>query len=61
LLKYLSNYLVLIISIFVLITPAREVTAKDGFNHHLVIHVDDNDKGRMNLSINNAANVTQYY
>ena len=29
--------------------------------HYLAIHVDDNDKGKMNIALNNAANVTKYY
>ena len=29
--------------------------------HKLAIHVDENDKGRMNMALNNAANVTSYY
>ena len=29
--------------------------------HYLAIHVDENDKGRMNIALNNAANVTKYY
>lgn len=35
--------------------------ADDGFSHHVVIHVDDNDKARMNIALNNAANITKYY
>ena len=29
--------------------------------HNLVIHVDDNDPAKMNLALNNAANVDAYY
>lgn len=35
--------------------------AGDGFAHHVVFHVDDKDAGKMNLALNNAANVTKYY
>lgn len=35
--------------------------AGDGFTHHVVFHVDDNDAAKMNLALNNAANVTRYY
>ncbi|MFC1673408.1 hypothetical protein ACFL12_04565 [Pseudomonadota bacterium] len=35
--------------------------AGDGFAHHVVFHVDDNDKLKMNIALNNAANVTKYY
>jgi len=29
--------------------------------HKVAIHVDDNDKKRMNMALNNAANVDKYY
>lgn len=29
--------------------------------HKVIIHVDDNDKAKMNIALNNAANVTSYY
>lgn len=32
-----------------------------GKTHYLAIHVDDNDKGKMNIALNNAANVTKFY
>lgn len=35
--------------------------AGDGFSHHLAIHVDENDAAKMNLALNNAANVVKYY
>lgn len=38
-------------------TPARADTKP----HRLAIHVDENDAGRLNLALNNATNVTQYY
>ena len=34
--------------------------SKDG-THRVVIHVDDNDPKRMNMALNNAANVDAYY
>jgi len=39
-------------------SPAQ---ASDGYAHHIVFHVDDNDKAKMNLALNNAANVSKYY
>jgi hypothetical protein len=33
---------------------------KDGI-HRVVLHVDDNDAKRMNMALNNAANVDKYY
>ncbi|MBT5265296.1 MAG: hypothetical protein HOL85_10715 [Rhodospirillaceae bacterium] len=32
-----------------------------GKTHHVAIHVDDKDPKRMNMALNNAANVTKYY
>tara|TARA_B110000438_G_scaffold189352_1_gene180951 strand:+ start:486 stop:944 length:459 start_codon:yes stop_codon:yes gene_type:complete len=61
LLKNLSKYLGGTLAIFVFALPIGEASSKDGSHHHLVIHVDDNDKGRMNLALNNAANVSNYY
>ncbi len=34
---------------------------KEAKVHRLAIHVDDNDAAKMNLALNNAANVTEYY
>ncbi|WP_046020462.1 DsrE family protein [Magnetospira sp. QH-2] len=39
---------------------ATPVLAAD-MAHKLVIHVDENDKARMNLALNNASNVIAYY
>ena len=33
----------------------------EGQVHYLAIHVDDNDKAKMTMALNNAANVTDYY
>lgn len=33
----------------------------DGKKNQLVLHVDENDKNRMNLVLNNASNVASYY
>ncbi|MBT7943630.1 MAG: hypothetical protein HN719_09780 [Alphaproteobacteria bacterium] len=49
----------LALAIFVM--PISQANANDGSSHHLVIHVDDNDKAKMNIAMNNAANVTKYY
>ncbi len=32
-----------------------------GEAHKVAIHVDEDDKGRMNLALNNAANIDKYY
>ncbi len=39
------------------VTPALAA----GNTHYLAIHVDENDKFKMNLALNNAENVTKYY
>ena len=33
----------------------------DNYAHHVVFHVDENDKAKMNITLNNAANLTKYY
>lgn len=33
----------------------------DGHAHHVVFHVDENDAAKMNLTLNNTANVVKYY
>ena len=43
----------------ILIIPSSAVQAAD--THRVVIHVDDNDPKRMNMALNNAANVDAYY
>ena len=32
-----------------------------GKNHKVAIHVDENDKARMNMALNNAENINKYY
>ena len=44
---------------FATVQPAQ--AASDGYAHHLAIHVDENDAAKMNLALNNAANVVKYY
>ena len=53
------------IAVFALMAVAFWVTPsfaapKDGV-HRVVIHVDDNDPKRMNMALNNAANVDKFY
>lgn len=47
--------------VVVLSVASTPVEAGDGFAHHVALHVDDNDKAKMNLALNNAANLTKYY
>lgn len=44
-----------------LVTVATQPALADGKAHYLAIHVDENDPQKMNIALNNAANVTQYY
>ena len=53
--------LAIVLAFAAYLVPAAANAAKDGYNHHLIIHVDDDDKGKMDIAMNNAANVTQYY
>ena len=41
------------------VTPAH--AANSEFAHHVVFQVNDNDAGKMNITLNNAANVSKYY
>lgn len=49
------------LALFTLLAPLSPAQAAGDGNHRLVIHVDENDKSRMNLAMNNAANVDAYY
>ncbi len=42
------------------VATAESVWA-EGMTHKVAIHVDENDPKRMNMALNNAANVEQYY
>jgi len=54
----MSLFAALVLAMGALVSPAQ---ASDGSMHHVVFHVDENDKAKMNLALNNAANVTKYY
>jgi len=60
-LKRIFAPLGLVLALAAYVLPATDAAAGSKADHHLVIHVDDNDKGKMNIAMNNAANVTQYY
>lgn len=51
--------MLVLVAVLPLAACATEEAAKEP--HKVVIHVDDNDKGKMNMALNNAANVTSYY
>ncbi|MCG8544594.1 MAG: DsrE family protein [Alphaproteobacteria bacterium] len=42
-------------------TPASTALAGQGDVKKVAIHVNDNDKAKMNLALNNAANIYKYY
>jgi hypothetical protein len=52
--------LLIMVFTFVLGTLSASVYAA-GFKHKIAIHLDENDKGRMSLVLNNAQNVSAYY
>jgi hypothetical protein len=60
-LKRLFAPLSMVLAIAVYVMPTGQALANEGSNHHLVIHVSDNDKQKMNMAMNNAANVTKFY
>lgn len=43
------------------IAASGQPALAEGKTHYPAIHVDDNDKGKMNIALNNAANVAKYY
>ena len=43
------------------LASAQSTNRSDVKPHRLAIHVDDNDPRKMNLALNNAQNVSQYY
>ena len=56
---FLRKLPVTLIAIMLGTTSASAFAA--GKVHKVAIHVDENDKGRMNLVLNNANNVDKYY
>ena len=54
--------LAMVLSVFAVLGLAGvSAQAGDGFDHHIVIHVDENDVQKMNIVLNNAANVTKHF
>ncbi len=53
--KTLSHWFCLVLLL------STSVAFADGTTHKVVIHVDDNDPARMNMALNNVANVKKYY
>jgi len=44
-----------------MVVASGEPALADGKVHYLAIHVDENDPVKMNIALNNAKNVTNYY
>jgi len=59
--QYIQAAVIAVCAVVAGLIASPAVAAGDGYNHHLAIHVDENDAAKMNLALNNAANVTQYY
>ncbi len=57
-----SGFVAVVLALAGLIAAATAQPAMaEGKTHYLAIHVNDNDKAKMNIALNNAANVTKYY
>ena len=48
-------------SLFLLLAMALPFGAAFAVDHKVVLHIDENDAKRMNLVLNNAANLNKYY
>jgi intracellular sulfur oxidation DsrE/DsrF family protein len=55
--KFIAPLLVVLVGL----AMAFHVSSADGTDHKVVVHVDENDPARMNLALNNVANVKKYY
>lgn len=53
-----SSYINLFLCLFLALAAFNVYAEKE---HKVVIHIDENDKGRMNLVMNNAANINKFY
>ena len=47
-------------AVFIALTAAGGALA-EGITHYVAIHVNENDPARMNMALNNAQNVNEYY
>lgn len=52
---------VLLVSLAVMAAALNVARAEDTAAHKVAIHVDENDPQRMNMALNNIANVKKYY
>lgn len=50
----------LVMAVGLMVSAAAPVLAS-GKGHKVVLHVDENDKSRMNMVLNNAVNINKYY
>mgnify|MGYP006171662241 CR=1 FL=1 len=59
---YKFKLILLLIMVFTFVLGTLSASAyAAGNKHKIAIHLDENDKGRMNLVLNNAQNVNAYY
>jgi intracellular sulfur oxidation DsrE/DsrF family protein len=58
-LKKIIAPLMMALALGLFVTPA--IADQDEGVHKVVLHVDDNDPTRMNMALNNAANIDAYY
>ncbi len=57
-----SSLVALALGVAALVAPtAPHGALAEGKTHYLAIHVDDNDPAKMNMALNNAENVRDYY
>ena len=56
-----AMFAVLLVTGSLFVVASGPPALAEGKVHYLAIHVDDNDKAKMNMALNNAANVTEYY
>lgn len=56
-----SLFLAAVLSVTAMLSLSSPGLAAEGKLHRLAIHVDQNDPATMNLALNNATNVIEYY
>lgn len=57
----MKKRLLLLLPLLVVLAGATFVVADETKTHRVAIHVDENDPQRMNMALNNAHNVNEYY
>ncbi|WP_025771389.1 DsrE family protein [Thioalkalivibrio sp. HK1] len=57
----ISTLTLLLSALSLCLLTAGPATAQDKADHQVAIHLDDNDPKRMNMALNNIANLRKYY